>query len=82
MCPGPLRVFRGKQARDQIARDHEKHVDSDEAALETGHVQVVEDDEYHRDSAQSLDVGTKANHAVEVRFELSRRDHTALTRNI
>ena len=45
--------------RDQEARDHEEHVDADEAAAQTGNARVAERDDQDGDGAKSLDVRTK-----------------------
>jgi hypothetical protein len=43
---------------DQVSRDHEENVDTDEAAAEGGHFEVVEEHAEHGKRAQPVDVAT------------------------
>jgi hypothetical protein len=56
--PGPLELAE-QEAGDEEAGDDEEDVDADVAAGEEGQPGMAEEDRRDRDSAQSLDVGSK-----------------------
>ena len=56
-----------EQLGDQEPRDHEEHVDADEASFEPGHLGVEQHDRHHGDRAQALDITAEltSGHPVE-----------------
>ena len=53
-----------KDARDEIAGDHEEHVDADESTGEPAHACVIEKDRQNRERAQPVDVRAIADSLV------------------
>ena len=48
--------------RDEVAGDHEEHVNTDKAAMKTRHVQMKQNDWYDGEGAKSVYVGTVVDH--------------------
>jgi len=55
-----LAVLGEQQRGDQVAADHEEHVDAEEAAWHPGDAGVVEEDRGDRHGAQTVDAGHPA----------------------
>jgi hypothetical protein len=60
---------------DQEARQHEKHVNTDETALQPGHARMGSDHQRHGDRPQTLDIGPVTEPVTRTRRDRHGRTH-------